>query len=199
MLSIAIQAGGNSSRMGEDKALRPFLGQPLIERVIARVRAAGDEVLITANRPEAYQYLGLPVFPDVKPGRGALGGLFTALSCAREPIVAVVACDLPFASSKFIQAAAKILIEAEADVVIAETPGGLEPMHALYRRSTCLPAIERAIEAGAWKAIDWLPEVKVQRLKQEELRFFDPEGLAFLNVNTPEQFAEAEQLASAND
>ncbi|MDD2695858.1 MAG: NTP transferase domain-containing protein, partial [Anaerolineales bacterium] len=75
MLTLVIQAGGESRRMGTDKALVPFLGVPLIERVIARLAGLGDELVVTANQPEAYRYLNLPIFSDLLPGRGALGGL----------------------------------------------------------------------------------------------------------------------------
>ncbi|HEY6072517.1 MAG TPA: molybdenum cofactor guanylyltransferase [Anaerolineales bacterium] len=199
MLSVVIQAGGQSSRMGEDKALRSFLGRPLIQRVAGRLLPAADEMLVTTNRPAGFQFLGLPLFADVMPGRGALGGLLTALASAREPLVAVVACDMPFASAALIENMAGLLIAEDVDVVIAETEGGLEPLHAVYRRAACLPAIEAAIGEDQWKAVAWLPRVRVRVLTAEELKRWDPEGLAFWNVNTPEEFARAEALASAHD
>jgi molybdopterin-guanine dinucleotide biosynthesis protein A len=94
MLSIVIQAGGESQRMGQDKALIPILGQTLIERVLDRLSHLGDEILITTNNPECYRFLNLPLIADVLPGRGALGGLYSALNAARGPHVAVVACDM---------------------------------------------------------------------------------------------------------
>jgi len=197
MLTVAIQAGGQSSRMGEDKALKTFLGRPLIQRVIERVTPIADEVIVTTNRPEDYSFLNLPLFSDLKPGRGALGGLYTAIASASHPIVAVVACDMPFASATLIETASKLLVHAEreVDVVIAKGEEGYEPLHAVYRRKTCLPAIESAIDADQWKVIAWFPQVKVRVLTPEELKESDPAGLAFWNVNTPEEFAKAEQLA----
>jgi molybdenum cofactor guanylyltransferase len=197
MLTVSIQAGGQSSRMGEDKALKTFLGRPLIQRVIERLSPIADEVIVTTNRPEAYSFLDLRLIPDLKPGRGALGGLYTAIASATHPIVAVVACDMPFASAPFIETASKLLVEEEADVVIAKSNEGYEPLHALYRRDVCLPAIEAAIDADQWKVIAWFPQVRVRVLTPEELKQADPEGLAFWNVNTPEEFAKAEQLALA--
>jgi molybdopterin-guanine dinucleotide biosynthesis protein A len=195
MLTICVQAGGESRRMGQDKALMPFLGGPLIQRVIDRLSPIADEVIVTTNNPDDYRFLGLPLFPDLKPGRGALGGLYTALSSAAGEAVAVVACDMPFASPELIEAASRLLVEAGADVVIPDSGGGLEPMHALYRRETCLPAIESAIEADKWKLISWFPQVKVRALQPDEVKTYDPSGLAFWNLNTPEEFAEAEVRA----
>ena len=100
-----------------------------------------------------------------------------------------------------------MLVEEEVDVVIpgaatrAERGGksmeGYEPLHAVYRRETCLPAIEAAIDADQWKVIAWFPQVKVRVLTPKEIREYDPSGLAFWNVNTPEEFSKAETLAQS--
>jgi molybdopterin-guanine dinucleotide biosynthesis protein A len=197
MFTVCIQAGGVSSRMGEDKALKPFLGRPLIQRVVDRLQPIADELIVTTNRPEDYSFLNLRLLSDIKPGRGALGGLYTAIASATHPIVAVVACDMPFASARLIEAMGRFLVENEADVVIAKSDEGYEPLHAVYRRETCLPAIESAIDADQWKVIAWFPQVKVRVLTSEEIRSSDPDGLAFWNVNTPDEFAEAEKLATS--
>src|SRR5512143_3548683 len=104
--------------MGEDKALKPFLGRPLIQRVIERLSPIADELIVTTNRPDDYHFLDLPLFPDLKPDRGALGGLYTAIASATHPIVAVVACDMPFASAALLDASSRLLVEIEADIVI---------------------------------------------------------------------------------
>ncbi len=196
MLSIVIQAGGQSSRMGEDKALKLFLGRPLIQRVFDRLQPIADELIVTTNRPADYAFLGLPLFSDLKPGRGPLGGLFTALSSAKYPLVAVVACDMPFANAGLFKTAADILVDEEADVVIAETSEGFEPLHAVYRRETCIPAISTSMDADQWRMISWFSKVKVRALLPDEIKRNDPTGLAFWNLNTPEEFAEAERRAS---
>ena len=193
--------------MGEDKALKPFLGKPLIMRVIERLAPIADELIVTTNRPADYEFLNAStgsaqrarLTPDLKPGRGALGGLYTAVASASHPFVAVAACDMPFASKNFFESATRLLVREEADVVIAKTDEGYEPFHALYRRETCLPAIEAAINEDKWKVIAWFPQVKVRELKPAELKTFDPPGLCFWNVNTPEEFQKAEYLARQSD
>ena len=196
MLSVVIQAGGQSSRMGEDKALKPFLGQPLIQRVMDRVFPIADELIVTTNHHEDYAFLQARLVSDLIPDRGALGGLYTAIASATNPFVAVIACDMPFASPKLIEGMTTLMVQHEADVVIAKSDGGYEPLHALYRRETCLPAIEAAVHADKWKVIAWFPQVKVYELTAEELNSLNPDGLAFWNVNTPEEFAEAERIAN---
>ena len=196
MLTVCIQAGGQSSRMGEDKALKPFLKRPLIKRVIERLSPIADELIVTTNRPEDYAFLDLRLVSDLIPDRGALGGLYTAIASATHPFVAVVACDMPFANARLIEGMSRLMVQQEADVVIAKSDGGYEPIHAVYRRETCLPAIEKAINADKWKVIAWFPQVNVYELSEEELNSLDPDGLAFWNVNTPEEFAEAERIAN---
>jgi molybdopterin-guanine dinucleotide biosynthesis protein A len=198
MLTVCIQAGGQSSRMGEDKALKPFLGRPLIQRVIERLTPIADEVIVTTNHPDDFSFLSLRLFPDLKPDRGALGGLYTAIASATHPHVAVVACDMPFTSPMLIEAMSRLLVEKEADVVIAKSDDHYEPLHAVYRRETSLPAIESAIEEDKWKVIAWFPQVKVHTLSPHDVRKYDSSGLAFWNVNTPEEFAKAEEIAKNN-
>jgi molybdopterin-guanine dinucleotide biosynthesis protein A len=171
------------------------LGRPLIQRVIERLAPIADEIIVTTNRPAEYGFLNQRLITDLKPGRGALGGLYTAIVSATSPFVAVVACDMPFASKNFFESAYSLMVKEEADVVIAKTDEGYEPFHALYRRETCLPAIESAIDADQWKVIAWFPQVKVRILSPDEAKIFDPSGLCFWNVNTPEDFIKAEGLA----
>jgi molybdopterin-guanine dinucleotide biosynthesis protein A len=194
MLSFSIQAGGESRRMGQDKGLMPLLGLPLIARVIARVGSLADELFVTTNQPAGYRFLGVPLFPDVLPDHGALGGLYTALSAASHPLVAVVACDMPFANATILAIARDRLLETEADVVIPQTQAGYEPFHAVYRRETCLQAVEAALQSGEQRLISWFPAVSVVPIPPDEIARFDPLGLAFWNVNTPEEFQQAEAI-----
>ncbi len=199
MLTISIQAGGRSSRMGQDKALMPFLGHTLIERVITRLAPLADELIITTNQPEAYRFLNRPLFPDLIPERGALGGLYTALASATQPLVAVVACDMPFANPTLLAWQRDVLLSEDLDVVIPASAEGLEPLHAVYRRETCLPHIRAALAADQWKLISWFPQVRVRELSPQECARRDPGRLAFSNVNTPQELIDAETLARQQD
>jgi len=195
MITVAIQAGGESRRMGQDKALMPFLGQPLIQRTVARMQSVADEIIITTNQPENYAFLRLPLFTDIRAGRGALGGLYSALASASQPLVAVIACDMPFANPGLLAYQAHLLENEAADVVIPLPGGGYEPLHAVYRRATCLTAVEWALDNEQWKLISWFSRVKVRELTDQECLALDPLGQAFANVNTPQELAEAELKA----
>jgi molybdopterin-guanine dinucleotide biosynthesis protein A len=194
-LSVVIMAGGESRRMGQDKALVPFLGQALIQHVLARVRELGDEVLITGNQPKRLAFLGLPVYPDLLPGRGALSGLYTAFVSAQHPLVAVVGCDMPFASAGLLAALRDALLAQEVDAVVPQTHAGLEPFHAVYRRETCLAAVKAALDAGFRRADSWHAQVRMAYFSESEIARFDPRGEAFININTVEELQDAESIA----
>ncbi|MCJ7536214.1 MAG: molybdenum cofactor guanylyltransferase [Anaerolineales bacterium] len=199
MKSVAIQAGGESRRMGQDKALLPFLGTTLVERVISRVAPLGDELLITTNNPQEYLDFKFPLFRDLLPGKGALGGLYTALSVARFPIVIVVACDMPFVNTDILAQAIEKLQANDVDVVIPQTEKGYEPFHAVYRRESCLSAVQSALQSGEKRLISWFPKVKVTPITESELDQYDPQRIAFRNLNTREDFLNAEVLAQELD
>lgn len=199
MLTIAIQAGGASRRMGQDKGLLPFLDQRLIERVIRRVEPLADELIITTNHPESYHYLGLPLFPDLIPGRGALGGLYTALAAATNDVVGVIACDMPFVNPSLLTFEYECLRNSTADLVIPNSGEGLEPFHAVYQRKACLPAIQAALGAEKWRVDSWFDQVISQVITMEQIQKYDPQLVCFKNVNTPDDLKAAEALARQTD
>jgi Molybdopterin-guanine dinucleotide biosynthesis protein A len=184
--------------MGQNKALMPFCGEPLIERMLRRVSGLADEVFITTNlleNLEYLEYLGLPVIADIHPGKGALGGLYTALTSAANPEVIVVACDMPFVNPRLLLAECDLLFTTQTDAVIPVSPFGIEPLHAVYRRESCLTAVQRALDAGQLRLSAWFSEVTVRMMAIDEVAAYDPDFNAFINVNTPEEFQRAESLA----
>ena len=185
--------------MGQDKALMPFLGRPLILRILERLAPLADEIILSANRPEDYAFLGLPTHPDLLPGCGVLGGLYTSLSAAKGDSVAVVACDMPFANSTLFEYEFDLLSKTGVDVVIPSTLEGLEPLHAVYRRETCLPVIRSALDSGQLKLIGWFPQVRLRMVTAVERERYDPSGLAFWNLNTQEEFRQAEERAGLEE
>jgi len=192
VLTIAIQAGGESRRMGRNKALLPLAGRSLIEHLLARLEGLGDEILITTNRPQDYSFLGLRLVSDLVPGIGALSGLHAALAAAHGRSVLVLACDMPFISRPLLEHL--VGLAPQADVVIPLHGDKYEPLHAVYNPRNCLPALENALAAGAKRLISFFPQVKVLPVEESELSRLDPYGLSFFNINTPEDLAQAERI-----
>jgi molybdopterin-guanine dinucleotide biosynthesis protein A len=191
MITIAIQSGGQSSRMGHDKALLPLGGMSLIEHVLLRVEDLGDEILITTNQPEDYEFLGRRMVGDRQPGAGSLDGLLTALEAARGERVLLLACDMPFVNRSLLEY--MLAIETDAEVVIPRRGGKFQPLHAIYAKD-CVGPIREALEAGEKRMISFFPHIHTRIIEQEVLDQYDPDGLSFFNANTPEEFAQAEQL-----
>lgn len=195
MISIILQAGGKSSRMGKDKATIPFLGIPLIYRLRDRFDGFGTELLVITNDIRGYTKLGVPLFEDVIPERGALGGLYTALSIASQPLIGLIAADMPFANPNLIKHQIQIIQESGFDAVIPATDQGIEPFHSVYRVETCLPLVKEAIENDLWKMISWHDSARIKILNPELIREITGSDHTFLNLNTPEEFQAAEEIA----
>lgn len=194
MLTIAVQAGGGSQRLGSDKALLPLAGKPLIEHLLMRVDGLGDDILITTNRPQDYAFLGVRLISDPVPGLGALNGLHTALDAASRRSVLVLACDMPFVSRPLLEHL--VDLASQADVVVPHHEGRFEPLHAIYKKQACLPAIGAALAAGKKGMISFYPQVHVLPVEGSDLFRLDPRGLSFFNVNTLEDLAQAERILS---
>lgn len=184
-----------SSRMGKDKGLVIFSGQPLVERLRDRFRNLNNEMLIICNDPSGYAYLGLPLHGDIIPDRGALGGLFTALTIAETPYVGLIAVDMPFASPPLLSYLLDRIQLSGADAILPSTQNGLEPLHGVYRRSTCLGFVREAIEEDRWRMTAWHHRARIEVLTPEETSSIAGSEFTFFNVNTPDDLSAAEELA----
>ncbi len=197
-LTVVIQAGGESRRMGRSKALVPFLGRPLIERMVDRLAPVADELVITTNEPEKLEFLlgrtdvDIRLERDLLSERGALRGLYTALMKAENPLVATVACDMVFASARLLVAEATKISELHCDAVVPHNKHGFEPFHAVYRKQTCLPAVEKALEEGHASAKSFFDSIDVHPFDREEVLAAEPRGGCFINVNTPDELRAVE-------
>ena len=199
-LSIVVQAGGESRRMGSSKACVPFLGRPLIWRSIDRLLPLADEFIITTNEPEKLNFLSeltesrkISLVTDAYEERGALRGIYSAINAASKEYVSLIACDMVFPSSNLILAELETLMKTSADVAVPKTKFGYEPFHGVYRKETCLPVICEEIEQGKSRAAGWFDKVKVEIFNMDMVLAAEPEGRCFINVNTPQELHKVEQ------
>lgn len=93
-IEIFILAGGNSSRMGQDKGLMEYHGMPMVEHVLKAVSPIHRECAIVANNP-VYEVFGFPVVRDLVQQKGPMGGLWTAIQHAKKNMLLLLACDYP--------------------------------------------------------------------------------------------------------
>lgn len=189
-LTTVIMAGGKSSRMGTDKSFVPLLGKPMIEHVLEAVEGLGREQMLITNRPAEYTYLNLPMYGDIYPDKGPLGGFHSALSHAGTPHILVVACDMPWLNRPLLEY--MISLRESADIIIPRWEKFPEPLHALYSQR-CLEPITANLEAGLLKLTAFFGKVRVNYLERETIAQYDPNGQSFRNVNTPEELERAKE------
>ncbi|MFC1716243.1 molybdenum cofactor guanylyltransferase [Candidatus Poribacteria bacterium] len=187
-----ILAGGVSRRLGyRNKALLKIGNKSVIEYVIeALSRATGNISLIT-NSPGEFAHLDLPMFGDILPGSGSLGGIYTGLKVTETHYNLVVACDMPFVQPCLLTSL--INNSKNYDVVIPVTADGLHPTCTIYSRN-CIEPIEEQIKTGNLKIIDFFPHVAVNSIDLDALcPCCDPN--VFFNINTNEDYLKASAIA----
>jgi len=193
-----ILAGGRSRRLGRDKAVEPFGGQPLIRRVIGRVAPLTSEIVVVVADSARGDALPLDsghrVALDIFPEGGSLGGIFSGLTAAANQWGLVVACDMPFLNQGLLK---HMLAQREGWDAVVPQPGSYpEPTHALYSKD-CLAGMETRLRANDLKISGFFDQVRVKYLAQEEIETFDPELHSFFNVNSPEDLERARELVDS--
>jgi molybdopterin-guanine dinucleotide biosynthesis protein A len=186
--------------MGRDKALLRIGSRALLEIVADRLTPLGGELFVIASQRPEYRELGFHVVPDLSPGSGSLGGIYTALSAARTERCLIVGCDMPFLNQALLRYMCRLPFDYDVLVPVLgserSAQGGgrtYETLHAIYARSA-LPAIERRIQRGEFKIADLLGDVHTQEIDEATVRCFDPELRSFFNANTPDDFAMVGQI-----
>ena len=189
-----ILVGGASSRMGSDKAQLYLDGRSFVERVAGALSSVAARVsLVGASSAAAaagVQTTGLPFVPDVYEKWGALGGLHAALCACRAPWAAVVACDLPYVTGGLFERLATLRENFDA-VVPVQSDARLQPLCALYAVEPCRRRAEELIASDERRPRALLRAVRARRVASSELADLEGAPLFFMNINTPEDYAQA--------
>lgn len=179
-----ILAGGESTRMGKNKAFVEINGVQVIDRTVALFKEIFDDVLLVTNTPLDYLDLKVRAVTDLIPGKGSLGGIYTGLFFSSSPHAFFVGCDMPFLDKRVIQ---YFLSLAEtADIVVQRTKDYWQPLHAVYSRNLLKP-IERLLQKGELKIIKAYRGMKMREVTREEVQALDPDLYSLANFNTPEE------------
>ncbi len=179
--------------MGRDKAQVEIGGRPTATRIAALLAQLCEEVLLVGGSapPEAP---GRRV-EDLPGPRCGLRGLVSALAAAREQRVLVVACDLPLVSAELLLG---LVAWPEAQAVVPVAAEGPQPLCAVYRRESVLGVARPRLEAGELALRGLLDALETAGIDGPRLARLDPDGTALLNVNTPDELARAQRLASSH-
>lgn len=187
----ALLIGGQSKRMGRDKALLPTCDGPLFAAIARQlqdhfkvVRPVGT-VGGTEDLPDVPGLHLMPNAPDVLPQRSSLNGVLSALENSTSPWVAIFACDAPHVSFPLLLHMAS-LRRGDTDVIAAlDHEGRIQPFHALWH-VRCAAPLREAAARGQFALQPLLRRLDVTAVPPDQWKRFDPEGRFLLNLNTPE-------------
>lgn len=196
-ISAFILSGGASSRMGKEKGLLEFGGEPLIVRTARLLQPLVAEVTVVGS-PETYRALGLRAIADRNFGspidkggtQGPLAGIASALSATGTTWNLILACDLPYLTSGWLDWLLARAMNSAGQIVMPRTSGGLEPLAAVYRRE-CAAPIVASLARGVRKVTDAMDEFRIEFVSENDWRDVDPHGRVLRNMNTQADYEEA--------
>jgi molybdopterin-guanine dinucleotide biosynthesis protein A len=205
-----VLAGGQSSRMGQDKALLLFAGRPLVEHALSILHQAGLPASIAGARPSARTALEAfaPVVEDAEPGLGPLAGICAALAATSARYAVFLPVDLPLlppALIAFLLHHTRITRQA----VTVPSVAGFDQTFPVVLDRALLPALKAALDARNGRclsAFDAAAASQGQTISAVEVEFLaqsgqvtHPLGLPpvrwFLNLNSPGDVEQAEALS----
>ena len=190
-----ILAGGDSQRMGSDKANLLLGGQTLLQRVIATMQQIFPRVIISVRQPRPD--IALPQVCDERagagatPGAGPLAGLVAGLGRVTTPWAFVVACDMPFVAPALVEQLGKFRSDHQAIVPVVH--GHPQPLAAFYA-SSCLAAMRAQLAGGGKRSLRAaLEQLQVRYVDEAELLQADPALRSFFDLDTPQDVVTALQ------
>lgn len=189
-----ILAGGLSTRYGRNKAFLQIGGVRLIEHIAEEMKRVFTRVILVTNQERDFEYLKLPMVEDLIKGLGPIGGIYTGLRSISEQAGFFVACDMPLLHNDLIRYMVEVIDNHAA--VVPSVGEWVEPLYALYARS-CLGPIKGLIDEKRYQVRLFYDLVPVRYVREDEIRLFCPPDEAFLNINTPEEFARIQSLVKA--
>ncbi len=178
-----VLVGGRSTRMGCDKALLRIGNQTFLERTAETVAAATGKVTLIGP-PERYPDIKYPIIPDCLESRGPLCGLLTALDNTDADWNLVLACDLPAIHIEFLKNLLHAAESSDAEVVVPQTSGRIEPLCAAYHRSI-RDKVAAALTRNDLRMQDFVSTLRTKIVPVDD-------AAVLKNVNTPEDYSHAQ-------
>ncbi|NLA27637.1 MAG: molybdenum cofactor guanylyltransferase [Firmicutes bacterium] len=188
-----ILAGGDSSRLGCPKPFLEMDGSSLIELIVYRLSALFKEITVVADEQDSFTSLPVRIIGDLITGgnKSPLRGIHAGLSCSNLPYQFVAACDMPFINLDLVRYMSAFA--PHYDVVVPHIGSYYQPLHAYYHRS-CIEPIRRQIEEGECKVTAFYDKINVRHIGYSEVAPFDPGQRSFFNVNTWDDYQEAQKV-----
>lgn len=191
--SGVILAGGKSTRMKFNKAFARLEGRPVVEIILNKCKNFFDETIIISNEPALYASLGFAIHPDVYPGMGPVAGIHSALFHARNEVVFIMGCDMPFMNMELVQFLLDCL--EDYDCVVPVLDQSLQPLSAVYSRK-CLPVLTECLEHDKLKLVRLIhEELRTRVVPENQMQAFGNPREIFMNVNDQTALLIARQIA----
>lgn len=187
-ISAFVLAGGQSKRMGTDKALIEFNGRSLLAGALELTRSITPNVVIVGD-PAKYSSFA-PVIEDIFPNCGPLGGIHTALRSSRSDLSLIVAVDNPFLLPAFLQFLVRKAMGSAAVVTVPRDMQGWQPLCAVYRCEFADIA-EKSLRNCRYKIDALFDPARTQVITEDELQMAGFPMTMFRNFNTPQDVLEA--------
>ena len=188
--TAVVLAGGKSSRMGRPKSLLPFDGEPLIVQIVRALKQMFAETVVVAAPDQELPDLPAVLVRDEVAYQGPVGGIYYGLKAAGGEFCFVTSCDVPFINPALISHLTSQI--SRYDVVVPFWEDRFQPLHAVYRTSV-LALLKEQLDRGELRPVYLFDKVKTCKIEEAAIRRFDPEGLSFLNMNTPDDYQRALQ------
>ena len=196
-LTGILLAGGKSRRLGRDKAQELIGGRRIIDRVLDTLKPITNFQTVVVDRCERIEELNIGTqinyVVDSYNNSGSLGGLYSGLEQSTTPWSLLVACDMPFLSSRLFEFMVTKISNRNLDVVIPRFEGRLQTTHALYKKS-CLEHIEARLKDGLLKMDGYFNNFNVCEISQDEILRIEGSENSFFNVNTADDLELALQM-----
>lgn len=193
-----ILAGGESKRMGENKALLKFGGLTVIEIILSKLQKFFGDILIITNTPESFEELGIEIFEDIYPGFGPLSGIHSGLTNSKTEKCFFISCDLPLVTDEMIDFI--INYKTDKNIVLYKNGRYNEKLFGVYSRR-CLQLADKLLKESEKDKKTGKQNVSMNSLLSicekeiinfEALPFYNPES--FLNMNTKDEYLRIKEL-----
>jgi molybdopterin-guanine dinucleotide biosynthesis protein A len=196
-ITAVILCGGKSTRMKQNKSFLQLGNQTAIERAVCLMKSQFGNVVIVANEPEAYQFLGLQIFSDIYPNRGPLAGIHSALVNTLTDKLFIISCDIPLITANIV----RFIVDypSQKTIIVPIADGFVQQLCGVYSKD-CLPTVERILlddqetenrhthqHHRKCKIIALLNELNAEQIDLEKL-FPEYQQHSFLNMNYPEDY-----------
>ncbi len=188
--TAVVLAGGKSSRMGRPKSLLLFDGEPLIVHIVRALKHIFAETVVVAAPGQELPDLPAVLVRDEVAHQGPVGGIYYGLKAAGGKFCFVTSCDVPFLNHALIAHFTSQI--SNYDVVVPFWEDRFQPLHAVYRTSV-LPLLKAQLDRRELRPVYLFDKVKTCKIEEAAIRHFDPKGLSFLNMNTPDDYERALQ------